>query len=139
MKLKMKKTIAFLALMFCFCLVVGAGYTLARYAGVFDAGSFFLSLTSSGGGGGVEPGEAYKLYYHTFDETGADIVYKTETIYENLPVTIEAAPEAHSNLHFLGWSPQGIWMTDEDFAHELESEVEPLHPLTRYFYRFAQS
>lgn len=101
MKLKMKSLIFFLALMFSLCLVIGAGYTVARYAGVFDAGEFFLTLVS----GVVDPGSKYKLVYHTFDENGVDVVYKEKFIYENKSFTIDEAPEAHNDLTFFGWSP----------------------------------
>lgn len=113
MKIKFKRLISFLALTFCFCLVIGAGYTVARYAGVFDAGEFFLSL----GIGNVDPGEAYTLYYHTFDENRSDYVYKQETVYENIPFEIDGVPVApngaNSGLTFLGWTPQGMWTADE--------------------------
>lgn len=106
-----KKIISILILTFCFCLVIGTGYIGARYSGIFDAGEFILSL-KAGSSGDVDPGAEYTLVYHTFDENGADIEYKTEKIYENLTVTIEGAPAAHSDLTFMGWSPQGSWIDE---------------------------
>lgn len=127
MKIKLKSLISFLALTFCFCLVIGVGYTVARYAGVFDAGSFFLSL----GIGQVDPGEAYTLYYHTFDANHSDYVCKTETVYENIPFEIDGVPVApngaNSGLTFLGWSPQGMWISDENsyYSGNLDYEQDP--------------
>ena len=125
--MKIKKIISFIALTFCFCLIIGAGYTVARYAGVFDAGSFFLSL----GIGTIDPGEAYTLYYHTFDENHSDYVCKTETVYENIPFEIDGVPDApngaNSGLTFLGWTPQGMWISDENsyFSGNLDYEQDP--------------
>ena len=49
MKLNFKKLITTLVVSLCICLLCGTGYTVAKYTGVFDAGSFFLSLISTAG------------------------------------------------------------------------------------------
>ena len=110
MKLKFRNIITLLAVGVCICLLFGTGYTVAKYTGVFDAGSFFLSLFT----GTSYPESEYELVYHTFDENGSDVIYKEKPIYENLPVVIESFPEAHSDLNFLGWSPLACHENDLD-------------------------
>lgn len=121
MKIKLKSLMSFLALTFCFCLVIGAGYTVARYAGVFDVGSFNLTLVS----GVVDPGSKYKLVYHTFDENGVDVVYKEKFIYENKSFTIDEAPEAHNDLTFFGWSPLACHDNDLD-SYSYSGSSDPI-------------
>lgn len=125
MNLKSKKIIGLLALGLCFCLLLGTGYTVAKYTGIFDAGSFFLTLET----GEIDPGEKYTVYYHTFDENRIDVVYKTETVFENIPFAVGDAPEEYSNLSFLGWSPQGVWVSNEDSLHNgsLDYESNPTY------------
>ena len=131
MKMKLKSLISFLALTFCFCLVIVVGYTVARYAGVYDVGSFFLSVEE----GEIDPGKAYTLYYHTFDENNNDVIYKEEVVYQNIPFELEAAPPQHSGYSFLGWSPQGAWMVDDESLYEGSLDYENNAELERVYIR----
>lgn len=134
MKIKLKSLISFLALTFCFCLVIGAGYTVARYAGVFDVGSFNLTLES-----GVEP--LYTIVYHTFNGS-TDVVLSREDFYEDAEITIRGVPGSvsgdaynYTSLSFFGWSPQGVWTTDEDSPFIKDtSSTENYVPDTRILY-----
>ena len=110
MKFKAKKNIARMTLILCITLLLGTSRTAAKFAADADAGAFFLTLEALA----VDPGQAYTLVYHTYDEAGEDVVYKTQTIYENLSYTIASAPPAHSDLTFMGWSPQGSWIDEGD-------------------------
>ena len=133
MNLKFRHLILVLVLTLSLCLVIGVGYTVASYAGVFDIGSFFLSLS-------VGEGEAYTLYYHTFDENNNDVVLNEgEIVYENIPFELKAAPGTHDDLTFLGWSSQGTWVSDEQslFQGSLDYQTnsELNNKAKRYFGR----
>lgn len=135
MKIKLKSLISFLALTFCFYLVIGVGYTVARYAGVFDAGSFNLTLE-----GGIEP--LYTIVYHTFNGS-TDVVLSREDFYEDAEITIRGVPGSvsgdaynYTSLRFFGWSPQGVWTTDEDSPFRKDtSSTENYVPDARILYR----
>ena len=135
MKMKLKGLISILALTFCFCLVIGAGYTYARYAGAFDAGSFNLTLES-----GVEP--LYTIVYHTFNGT-TDVVLCEVDYYEDEAISMRGAPGTVSgdsynktNLSFLGWSPQGVWTDEENSPFTTDtSTTENYVPDTRILYK----
>ena len=135
MKIKLKSLISFLALTFCFCLVIGAGYTVARYAGVFDAGSFNLTLES-----GVEP--LYTVVYHTFSGS-TDVIlcevdyYEEETIsMRGVPGTVSGDSYNKTSLNFLGWSPQGTWADDENSQFSKDtSTTANYQPDTRILYK----
>lgn len=118
-----KILIAVLLLVLSLTVGIGAGTTLGKYFYSGEVGTFNLSLTA-GDSGEVDPDAEYTLVYHTFDETGADVVYKTEKIYENESVTIEAAPKAHSDLTFLGWSPLACHDDDLDsYTYDAGSSI----------------
>lgn len=73
-------------------------------------------------------GMKFTLFYHSFDSSASDIVYLTKDIYENRETIIEAAPEDTASLSFLGWSPQGVWISDADsqFSPTVESQIPNL-------------
>lgn len=70
-------------------------------------------------------GELYTIIYHSFDASGADYEYETAQVYENKEVILNTAPAEHSELTFLGWSPYGTWISDEesDFYPNVSSQV----------------
>lgn len=140
MKMEMKKLMPFLSFLFGFCLIFGAGYTFAKFAGVFDAGEFSLSIVE----GEIDPGQAYTIYYHTFDENNNDVVLNDgDIVYENIPFELRSAPGTHDNLTFLGWSSQGTWISDEQsmfqgsLAYQTNSTLDS--KWKRYFGRGGQT
>lgn len=113
------------ALLFC------VGRTLSKYSGIFDGGSFLLTVEPEE----IDPGHEYLLVYHTFDDAHNDIQYKTEIVYENIPFTVGEVPSKNSDLTFLGWSPQGAWITDEDNISDGNSDWEQTPNIYSYFTR----
>ena len=135
MKLKIKNFISFLVLTFSFCFIIGAGYTVARYAGVFDGGSFNLTIES-----GMEP--LYTIVYHTFSGS-TDVVLSRVDYYEEGELSMRGAPGTvsgdaynYTSLSFFGWSPQGVWTPDEESYFTTDtSNVENYVPDTRILYK----
>ena len=73
-------------------------------------------------------GTLFSIVYHSFDDAGEDMVYLTTEVYENRETIIEAMPEDKSDLSFLGWSPNGVWISDEDsqFYPTVDSQIPNL-------------
>ncbi len=69
----------------------------------------------NGGGPGYFTYKAlkYTIYYHTFDSSGNDYIWKTAYAYEDEEITLSEAHPDHAELAFLGWSPHGTWVSDD--------------------------